>query len=486
MTPLWTFGMLVEAVRGRPLGPSPSEISGVSIDSRTVQPGEAFFAIRGDRFDGHQFVGAALARGAAAAVVSEDRLPALGRITGSMVVVPDVLGALGALGRAARSRSLARIAAVTGSVGKTSTKDMLLRALAPSGPVHGSPASFNNHWGVPLTLARLPAEAAFAVFELGMNHPGEIAPLSALVRPDVAIVTGVEAVHLESFPHVEAIAEAKAEIFAGVAAGGVAILNRDNRHFEPLAAMARAAGVSQVIGFGEHQAADAKLEDVVLEPHSSTVSARIAGREITYFLSAPGRHVVQNSLAVLAAVAELGGDVDLAAAALAEWSASRGRGERHVLAVPGGSALLIDESYNANPASMRASIALLGQTPPSGPGGRVAVLGDMLELGPEELQLHAALAEPLLAAGVARVYLAGRRMRALWETLPADRRGAYSETASDLMSILAEEIGPGDVIMVKGSNGSRMGPIVEGLTQCFAADRREGPEEAVLSGQRSI
>ncbi len=485
MSALWSFAMLVEAVRGRPFGPSPPEIHGVAIDSRTVAQGDAFFAIRGDRFDGHDFVGSALARGAATAIVAEERLPGLGRITGSLIVVRDVLEALARLGIAARARTAARVAAVTGSVGKTSTKDMLRVALAPSGPTHGAPASFNNHWGVPLTLARMPADAAFAVFEIGMNHPGEIAPLAVFVRPDAAIITTVDAVHLAAFPDVTAIAEAKAEIFGGVAEGGAAILNRDNRYFDFLARLAGEAGVGRVIAFGEHADADARLEDLVLEPDCSTVSARILGRDITYFLAAPGRHIVQNSLAVLAAVAELGGDLDRAAAALAGWAPPKGRGERHLLSFGTGAALLIDESYNANPASMRAAIALLGQALPAEGGDRVAVLGDMLELGPEELQLHAALAEPLFAAGVRRVYAAGPRMQALWEVLPPERRGAWAATAADLEAILASEIAPGDVVMVKGSNGSRMGPLVEALRQRFSPPPR-ATAGLVRQGERSI
>jgi UDP-N-acetylmuramoyl-tripeptide--D-alanyl-D-alanine ligase len=480
MATLWAFHELVDAVKGRPFGASPSVVSGISIDSRTIQPGDVFFAIRGERFDGHDYVGAAIAKGAATAVVAEDKLSAMGRITGSLVVVRDVLDALGELGRAARARSRARIAAVTGSVGKTGTKDMLNRVLGTAGGVHTAPGSFNNHWGVPLTLARLPADIDYAVFEIGMNHAGEIAPLSAMVRPHAAIITTVEAAHLDAFPSVEAIAAAKAEIFVGLERGGTAVLNRDNPYFDLLTHLAHAAGVSRVIGFGEAADAAARLDDLVLDSDSSTVSARIMGRDVTYTLGAPGRHLVQNSLAVLACAAEFGVDLEQAAAALSAFTAPKGRGERARLSVGGGTVTLIDESYNANPASMLAAIALLAGTLPGEGGRRIAVLGDMLELGTAEMELHAALAEPLLQAGTDLVYLAGPRMAALWDALPADRRAAYAETATDLEVILSGDLAPGDVVMVKGSNGSRLGPVVEALKQRFAEGKRDG----VASGRR--
>jgi UDP-N-acetylmuramoyl-tripeptide--D-alanyl-D-alanine ligase len=465
---LWTFGEVVAATRGRPVGTEPKSVDGIAIDSRTLLPGDAFFAIKGDNFDGHTFVSSALAHGAATAIVSTARLPALGRVTGSMIVVDDVLEALRGLARAARVRTHARIVAVTGSVGKTSTKDMLLRALGGTLPTHGAPASFNNHWGVPLTLARMPASSGFGVFEIGMNHAGEIAPLVELVRPHAAIVTTVEPVHLEAFASVEEIAFAKAEILTGLDPGGTAVLNRDNGYFDLLHRVAIELGIKHIIGFGEHAEADARLDDVVLDAEGSTVSATILGREITYSLGAPGRHLVQNSLAVLAAAAAIGADPEEVAAGLAGFHAGKGRGERSAIQVGDGTATIIDESYNANPASMRAALALLAQTVP-GPGGRrIAVLGDMLELGTEELALHAGLAEPIVDAQADAVFLAGPRMKALWEALPPDRRGVYAGSAVELESALAEALAPEDVVMVKGSNGSRMGPLVESLKRRFA------------------
>ncbi len=470
---LWTFNEMVEAMNGRPVGSFPAGVTGISIDSRTGAPGEAFFAIRGDTFDGHSFVSIALAAGASTAVISEAKLAALGHVTGSLVVVDDVLDGLVALGRASRARSSAQIAAITGSVGKTSTKAMLAAALSAGGTVHASPASFNNHWGVPLSLARMPAATDFGVFEIGMNHAGEIAPLVGMVRPHVGIVTTIAPVHLEYFDSVEDIARAKAEIFLGIEPGGAAILNRDNPHFDLLAALAREAGVERIVGFGEHPDADARLEAMDLKAESSGILATILGHEVTCEIGAPGRHVIQNSLAVLAAVELMGGNLDAAAQALGHLSAPKGRGSRHILDLGGGGATLIDESYNANPASMRAAIALLGQAAPSG-GRRIAVLGEMLELGDEAAAMHADLAETLVEAGVEAVYLAGPMMEALWEALPDSRRGAIAATSAELEPLVAEALGPGDVVMVKGSNASRMGPLVESLKARFEA----GPTDA--------
>jgi UDP-N-acetylmuramoyl-tripeptide--D-alanyl-D-alanine ligase len=473
-TPLWTYDALAAAMNARRLGPPPEIITGISIDSRTVQSGDAFFAIKGANFDGHAFAADALARGAATAVVAESRLSGLGATRGSLTVVADVMDALRALAIAARARSRAGIVAVTGSVGKTSTKEMLALALAPDGPVHYSPASFNNHWGVPLTLARMPADAKYAVFEIGMNHPGEIGPLVKLVRPQVAIVTTVEPVHLEYFKDVKEIARAKAEIFLGVEPGGAAIINRDNPHYTLLVRRARAAGVENIASFGAHPGAVLHLDAVSLKPGCSCVSATLLGEKVSYKLGAPGRHLVQNSLAVMGAVALLGGDLARAALALAGMKPPKGRGERHKLGVRGGTAILIDEAYNANPASMRAVIALLGQAVPEGRGRRVAVLGDMLELGSEGPAMHAALAPALVEAGVQQVFAAGPLMRNLWEALPPALRGGYAESGAALEPILVAALAPGDVIMVKGSNASRMGHVVDTLLQRFAV----GPSDA--------
>ena len=304
-----------------------------------------------------------------------------------LLVVPDVLEGLRDLARASRARSEAKVIGVTGSVGKTGTKEALRLALTPSGETHASVASYNNHWGVPLSLARCPASARFAVFEMGMNHAGEIEPLSQLVQPHVAIVTTIAPVHLEYLGSIEAIADAKAEIFRGLVAGGAAVINRDIPQYQRLARAAESVG-ARVVSFGEHAKADARLITSSLHADCSTVQARILGADVTYKLGAPGRHVVMNSLAVLAAASLAGADLALAALALAGLAPPTGRGARSELELPGGRALLIDESYNANPASMQAAIALLGQADVAAQGRRIAVLGDMLELGPSGAELH--------------------------------------------------------------------------------------------------
>jgi len=385
-----------------------------------------------------------------------------------LLVVRDVLDGLRDLARAARARTEAKVIAVTGSVGKTSTKEALRLALSAVGATHASAASYNNHWGVPLSLARCPAETKFAVFEMGMNHPGEIEPLTRIARPHVAIITTVEPVHLEFFPSIAAIADAKAEIFLGIEKGGAAVLNRDNPHFARLEQAAKAAGVGRVVSFGEHETADARLIKFALQADSSTVQAHILGMDVTYKLGAPGRHLVLNSLAVLAAAVLAGADLARAAIALAQLAPAAGRGSRITLDLPGGQALLIDESYNANPASMRAALALLGQAPIGPRGRRIAVLGDMLELGGEGAKLHRGLAEPITANAVDLVFCSGPLMRQLWQALPSERRGGYAETSAALEAEVLGAIRAGDAVMVKGSLGSKMGPIVKALTRHFS------------------
>ncbi|MEA2974839.1 MAG: UDP-N-acetylmuramoyl-tripeptide--D-alanyl-D-alanine ligase [Alphaproteobacteria bacterium] len=465
---LWTIEAMASAMQARREGALPATIHGLSIDSRSVGPGEAFFAIKGDNRDGHEFVKAALNAGAALAVVSADRRGEFPE-DAPLLVVADVLEGLRDLARAARARTNARVIGVTGSVGKTGTKEALRLALAPEGETHASVASYNNHWGVPLSLARCPQDSRFAIFEMGMNHAGEIEPLTRLVRPHVAIVTAIEPVHLEFFGSLEAIADAKSEIFLGLEPGGVAVLNGDSAHYARLSRNAKNAGVERIVSFGEKTKADARLLKFSLHPDCSTVHARILGTEVTYKLGAPGRHVVVNSLAVLAAVALAGGDLALAALALAELKPTTGRGARVTLDLPGGSALLIDESYNANPASMRAALALLGQAPVGPRGRRIAILGDMLELGANAPQLHRGLLESILANAVDLVFCAGPLMQDLWEALPSERRGGYANTSAALEADILAAVQPGDAIMVKGSLGSRMGPLVKALERRYPA-----------------
>jgi UDP-N-acetylmuramoyl-tripeptide--D-alanyl-D-alanine ligase len=464
---LWTVDAMAAAMRAHREGLLPSAVGGISIDSRTLAAGDAFFAIVGDNRDGHAFVEAALKAGAGLAVVSGAKrgtLPA----DAPLLVVDDVLDGLRDLARAARARFAGKVIAVTGSVGKTSTKEALRLVLSREGETHASAASYNNHWGVPLSLARCPAEARFAVFELGMNHAGEIGPLSRLVQPDIAIITTIAPVHLEYFESVDAIADAKAEIFEGLVDGGIAVLNRDNAQFNRLCDRALDARVSRVVSFGEEPGADAQLIKCVLQPDVSTVQARILGDDVTYKLGAPGKHLVMNSLAVLAAAKLAGADLAMAALALADLQPASGRGTRITLEVPGGAALLIDESYNANPVSMAAAIALLGQAQPGPRGRRIAVLGDMLELGTQSGALHAGLAQAIVDHAVDLVFCAGPAMRNLWEALPSNRRGGYASDSSALEPQVLDAVSGGDAIMIKGSFGSRMTPIVKALQRRFA------------------
>jgi UDP-N-acetylmuramoyl-tripeptide--D-alanyl-D-alanine ligase len=464
---LWALDAMASAMQARRQGPLPASIGGISIDSRTLGSGDAFFAIAGDNRDGHDFVDAALQAGAGLAVVSAAKRDAFA-VDAPLLVVDDVLEGLRDLARAARARFAGKVIAVTGSVGKTSTKEALRLVLSRQGKTHASAASYNNHWGVPLSLSRCPADANFAVFELGMNHAGEIGPLSRLVQPDIAIITTIAPVHIEFFESIHGISDAKAEIFEGLVENGVAILNRDNEQYNRLCDRALDARVSRVVGFGEESGADARLIKCMLQADTSTVQANILGDDVTYKLGAPGKHLVMNSLAVLAAAKIAGADLAVSALALSELQPASGRGTRIRLDMPGGHALLIDESYNANPVSMVAALALLGQAEPGSSGRRIAVLGDMLELGERSAELHAGLAQPIVDHGVDLVFCAGPGMRNLWEALPSNRRGGYANDSGALEPRVLEAVSSGDVIMIKGSNGSRMTPIVKALQRRFA------------------
>ncbi|HTV69752.1 MAG TPA: UDP-N-acetylmuramoylalanyl-D-glutamyl-2,6-diaminopimelate--D-alanyl-D-alanine ligase [Rhizobiaceae bacterium] len=469
MTLLWTSQALVEATGGRPVGAMPEGITGISIDTRTLQPGDAFYAIKGETMDGHDFATAAMAAEAALLVVAESKLPALGRLSVPMIVVPDVLAALEKTGIAARDRSKAKIIAVTGSAGKTTTKEALRHALSAVGTVHASDKSFNNHWGVPLTLAKLPEECDYAVFEIGMNHPGEIRPLVKMVRPHVAVVTLIAAAHLGYFKNLEEIATAKAEIFEGLVPGGTALLNRDDQRWSLLVKLAKAAGVKKIEGFGEHSRAEYHLTKCRLEPGHSDIVARIAGKNVSLRIGAPGRHIVQNVLAVLGAAHLAGANVKKVAAALETLSPESGRGKRHNLKLPGGVITLIDESYNANPASMKAAIDLLNAAPVSGNGRRIAVLGDMLELGSHSKKLHAGLADLITETKTDLVLLAGPEMKALAETLPAGIKREYRKAVDELVPILLETVRAGDTVMIKSSKGIGFSKLVAALINRFPA-----------------
>ncbi|QKD03145.1 UDP-N-acetylmuramoylalanyl-D-glutamyl-2,6-diaminopimelate--D-alanyl-D-alanine ligase [Mesorhizobium loti] len=469
MSLLWTSEALVAAMDGRPLGPMPEGISGISIDSRSLQPGDAFFAIKGEAMDGHDFATAAIKAGAGVLVVAEGKLPSLGRLTAPIIVVEDVLAALEKLGVAARTRSQAKIVAVTGSAGKTTTKEALRHVLSAVGKVHASAQSFNNHWGVPLTLARMPDDCDYAVFEIGMNHPDEIRPLVKMVRPHVAIVTMIAAAHLGFFRNLDEIAKAKAEIFEGLEPDGAAVLNRDDARFKLLDKMAHAAGVEHVYGFGENARSTFKLTKCELHADHSDIAARVNGHDMIARIGAPGRHMVQNVLAVLGAAQLVGADLGKVALALADLSAERGRGKRHVLRHSGGSITLIDESYNANPASMGAAMALLNATPVTGEGRRIAVLGDMLELGDHSAKLHAALADLIIGTGTQTVFLGGPEMRALAEALPDDIKTEYRAGVEELKPVLLAALKPGDVVMIKSSKGIGFAKLVDALLGKFPA-----------------
>jgi len=471
---LWTTDAMATAMAAERHGALPLSVSGFSIDSRTLNPGDAFFAIHGEHRDGHDFVTAALAAKAALAVVAAERraqFPA----DAPLLAVPNVLAGLRALAAAARARTRAKVIGVTGSVGKTGTKEALRLALSKDGETHASVASYNNQWGVPLSLARCPAGVRYAVIEMGMNHEGEIEPLSRLTRPHVALITAIAPVHLEFLGTLAKIADAKAEIFFGVEPDGAAVINRDNAQFARLKRRAKEAGIARIVSFGADASADARLIKCALHPRCSTVQAEILGTGLTYKIGAPGRHLVINSLAVLAAAELVGADLALAALALAELESVSGRGAPITIELPGGPALVIDDSYNANPASMNAALAVLGQATTGPHGRRIAVLGDMLELGPRGRALHRGLVEAVLANAVDLVFCCGPLMHALWQALPASRRGGYAENSAALEPQVLRAIRTGDVVMVKGSLGSRMAPIVKALQRAYP--RREAVED---------
>jgi UDP-N-acetylmuramoyl-tripeptide--D-alanyl-D-alanine ligase len=455
---LWMAADAQAATGGRTSGDWSA--TGVSIDSRTLQPGDLFVALQGPNFDGHDFLEAAYENGAAASLVQRAPIGRMAELP--HLLVDDTLGALWRLGAAARARGQAKIAAITGSAGKTSTKEALRHCLAAQAETAANVGSLNNHWGVPLSLARMRPKISYGVFELGMNNPGEILELARLVRPHVAVVTNVEVAHIGNFKSIMEIADAKAEIFQALEPGGQAVLNREHPLFHHLRAKALEAGVETIIGFGAHGEAEVRLVSFTPEAEGSRVEAIVFGQPLSYRLAAHGRHLALNSLAVLAACALLGGDAHEAATVLETLTPLKGRGARHWVDGYDGRFLLIDDSYNANPASMRAAFDVLAQSRPEGKGRRIAVLGDMLELGDTAEDLHAGLATDL-AAAADRVYCCGPHMAALFAALPQDKRALHAPDSSALASLLSPGIRAGDVVLVKGSLGSRMACIVEAL-----------------------
>jgi UDP-N-acetylmuramoyl-tripeptide--D-alanyl-D-alanine ligase len=482
MSALWTASAAATATGGAARGNWTA--TGVSIDSRTVEEGDLFVAIRGPNTDGHLHVKDALAGGAAAAMVASDWAEDQTAADMPLLIVADTDEGLNALGRAARERGRARVVAITGSVGKTSTKEALARVLSQQAPTTATVGNLNNQWGLPLSLARMPAESIYGVFELGMNHPGELAPLSRLLHPNVALITNVESVHLEFFVSEEAIADAKGEIFAGLGTGGAAILNADNRHFERLKRLAREVGIGRVFSFGASPGADFHLIDWRIEDGGNRVEAALAGRRILFRTGGAGRHWALIGVSVLGVAWLLGANLDAAAAALADIYPPKGRGLRHRVRLAGGGVItVIDESYNASPASMRAAIAVLGATPANGGSRRIAVLGDMLELGDDSAQLHAGLAPDLEAASVDLLFACGPDMAGLSAAVPAPMDALHSDTSDGLIGLLTETVRAGDVVTVKGSLGSRMAPVVEALLGLDADNGASSQRPCAAGGQ---
>jgi UDP-N-acetylmuramoyl-tripeptide--D-alanyl-D-alanine ligase len=451
MTALWTSQDLRKATGGAMA--AAFDATGVSIDTRTLQPGDLFVALRGETGDGHDFVADALAKGAIGAMVHQD-------MAGPRLLhVDDTLAALHRLGGYARTRFRGRLAAVTGSVGKTTTKEMLRTILSALGRTRAAVASYNNHWGLPLTLTRMPPDAEYCVVEIGMNHPGEIAPLARLARPHVAVITSIEKAHIGFLGSIDAIADEKAAIFQGLEPDGVAVLPADT----PLLPRLRAtAGAARIVTFGATPSADVRLVNLTADADGSDIVADVTGERIAFRLSAPGRHMAMNALAALIAAQHLtDSSADRLAHTLQSFAPIVGRGARRQIAVPGGSALLLDESYNGNPASIRAALAVLRLQPAS---RRIAVLGDMLELGEVGPAEHRALAADV-AAAADRLFACGPLMGELFTAVPPPMRGAHTQDAASLAPIVARALAPGDAVLVKGSLGSRMKLIVNALDQ---------------------
>ncbi|MFM8646854.1 MAG: UDP-N-acetylmuramoyl-L-alanyl-D-glutamate--2,6-diaminopimelate ligase [Methylocystis sp.] len=461
---LWSGLSLISGLNARVSGGLAREVFGVSIDTRSLNRGDLFFAIKGDARDGHEFVSSAFEHGAATAVVDEQHVEGISG-SGPLLVVKDVQRSLESLAQRARQRSSALITAITGSVGKTSTKEMTRLMLAHFGRTHASIASYNNHWGVPLTLARMPVSTNYGVFEIGMNHSGEIASLVAQVRPHVAVVTRVASVHLENFDSIEGIADAKAEIFSGLD-GGVAIINRDDALSDRLISAAQTTA-AHVFTFGETGEA-ARLISYKSEDDVSDVEAEIFGKRISYRIGAPGKHLALNSLAALLIAVAYDLDVMEAAQTLINFRPPSGRGQRELIETNAGAFALIDESYNANPTSMRAALEQLAVTEIAPTGRRIVVLGDMLELGPEAIKLHADLAQDLIAAKVDLLFTAGSLMSHLFYAAPESMRAAHRRTAQELEEAVLSAIMPDDIVMIKGSNGSRMSRIVSAVKRSFS------------------
>ncbi|WP_193171662.1 UDP-N-acetylmuramoyl-tripeptide--D-alanyl-D-alanine ligase [Nisaea nitritireducens] len=474
---LWTSDELVKATRGTLHGPA-FEITDLVIDSRKVTPGCLFVALPGERVDGHDYVGTALQSGAAAALVS--RVPNGLNGDAPLLLVEDVLAGLWDIAKAARARSSATVLAVTGSVGKTGTKDSLAAALSVFGSVHASAGNLNNHIGAPLSLSRLPRDAEYAVLELGMNHIGEISDLTRLVRPDLAIITNVEETHIGHFRDLEQIAEAKSEIFEGLEKdNGLAVLNRDNAHFYFCADKAEATG-ARIVSFGRSEDADVRLIGAECGSDGSNIVVRVDGRQLVYRIDGIGMHWAFNSVGVLACIHALGLDLNKASRAIRDVTAKAGRGRQEEIAFGEDGLLLIDESYNASPASVTAALEVLSMTKPKGQGRRIAILGDMLELGERSDFLHLDLLAKVCASADL-VFTVGPMMDRMGRNLPPMLSGGHGATADEIVSQVIDTLGEGDVVLVKGSLGMAMAPIV-GAIRDIANSNQMTPPSAAYGG----
>ena len=465
---LWDAQDVIHATNGRAIGGDTWHAQGISMDTRTLQPGDIFVALHGEnaQSDGHNFVAQAFEKGAVAAIVDHDVFDGNNNApSGALVVVEDTLAALADMARYIRNDFGGVSIGVTGSVGKTGTKEMLAACFGAVSSTYASRSSYNNHIGVPYSVASMPHGTDVGIFEMGMNHSGEITPLSEIVRPDIAIITTVQEVHMEHFNAVEEIADAKAEIFRGMNHNGIAILNQDNPHLVRLRAAAKTQGLGKIYTFGVGKDADARILNIIHAANGTRVQARIMDEEIGFTLQFTGEHHAKNALAVLLAVKLAGYDLTRAVKALEAIEPLPGRGLKENLNYgdPDNPVTLIDESYNASPVAMKAAFKVLALIDPGRGGRRIAVLGDMLELGESSAQYHRDLALPLKAANIDFVYTCGSMMKELHQNLPQDIKGAHKETSQELAEIVPEAIAPGDVVMVKGSLGSKMKVVVEAL-----------------------
>ncbi len=473
MTKLHTVAEIVAATGGRAVNVTAESVKSVSIDSRDIAPGALFVAIKGDRLDGHDYVRAAIEAGAAAALVSEDRAQEFADLP--VVVVPDAFQGLIELAKAARARSAAKIVAVTGSAGKTTTRETIRMVLAEHGPTHAAIKSLNNHWGVPLTLARLPRDAAYGVFEIGMSAPGEIVPLTGLVKPDIAVITTIAPAHMENFDSLDDIARAKAEIFAGLGADGTAVVNTDHPCLEVLRAEAGKAGVAHFVTYGASETADVRITDAAQVGQGMQATIVLPDVDVPLKLASPGMHRLANATAAMCVARAAGLDPADAARTLAGFREPDGRGAILELGPPGNPLTVIDESYNANPVSMAAALEVFGATATG--AARIVVLGDMLELGSESPRMHAELKQLVLNAEPTRVFLVGTEMAHLRDALGGVVDTTHADSVEDIAQALLDSLDYGDTVMVKGSNSIKLHTLVSRIRDQFdtAAGEPKGP-----------